>query len=286
MIRRFRFLFYRAVEMLKEVALVLYLRIPYPTLLYSRKRSVPLVVSMTSYPARIEQVWIAIETLRRQTVRPEKIVLVLNTVEFPGKKIPQQVRRLSKKAVEVMWVSQNGFSYDKLLPVIEAFPQATIVTVDDDKYFPRHMLEALHESSLRYPGSIIGARGWVIKPRLSDNTYHYGEGWSRAVREQVGHNLLTPGGNGCLYPPGSLHPAGMNAEDALRECPTADDIWFWAASRKQQTSTVCLGLPAHRPITLGKNSGALSDANAELNDQQFHNAIRFFALSKYQGSDR
>src|SRR5690554_2625875 len=46
------------------------------------------VVSLTSYPSRIEDVWISIECLLRQTFKPDKIILWLAQSEFPEKKIP------------------------------------------------------------------------------------------------------------------------------------------------------------------------------------------------------
>src|SRR5690606_17959342 len=44
-----------------------------------------LIVSLTSFPPRIEDAWITIESIFQQTYRPWKIVLVLAESEFPNR---------------------------------------------------------------------------------------------------------------------------------------------------------------------------------------------------------
>ena len=78
--RAFLRLAYRISDRLKEGLLVLWLSLPVG-LLFGATRSVPVIASLTTYPPRISKSWLAIETLLRQSVRPERLVLVLNTEE-------------------------------------------------------------------------------------------------------------------------------------------------------------------------------------------------------------
>ena len=270
---------FRTFSQMKERLYRLWLTIPELRFWRSRPH-VPLIVAMTSYPGRAHKAWIAVETLLRQTVVPEKLILVLNEEEFPNRVIPRRLSRRLRRGLQIMWVEKNGRSFDKLLPVRAEFPNRTIVTVDDDKYFPRNLLASLFEASLSHPGAIIGARGWKIQ-MSSPGEIRYGDNWVRAHPGDLSHALLTPGGNGCLYPPFSLDDSVDSYSDAQKVCPSADDIWFWGAAMKKQTQFFCLGMPPHRPITHSSEAGALSSVNKSRNDEQFQAALEFFGIRDF-----
>lgn len=248
-----------------------------PVLPASAHRSeVPLIASMTSYPPRIKMAWIAIESLLRQTVRPKKLILVLSREEFPDGKIPRRIQRQTGRGLEIMWIDRTAGSYDKLIPVRQAYPTEAIATFDDDKIFPHTLLERLYESSRVNPKSVIGSRGWRI--RQANGHIHYGLNWVRAEPGAKGRDLITPGGNGCLYPPLSLDPIVDNVELARELCPTADDIWFWFATQKARSSIVCLGMGPHRNVRLQGRTPALAERNAVQNDVQFQQMVETFGL--------
>jgi hypothetical protein len=276
--RAFLRLAYRISDRLKEALLVLWLSLPVG-FLYTATRSVPVIASLTTYPPRINKSWLAIETLLRQSVRPERLVLVLNTEEFPSKKLPRRIARQTRRGLEILWAHRNGRSHDKLIPVRTAFPQATIVTFDDDKFFPRDLLEKLTEASDQSPGKVIGARGWEVRrTEEDDDDIHFGEGWTRATPHSSGPHLFLPGGNGCVYPYDSLHALVDNLDEALRVTPTADDVWFWGALQKNSGQMVCLGLPPHRPVSALKAGPALSALGESENERQFQDALDFFCI--------
>ena len=270
---------FRMSSQIKEHLFRFWLAVPELRFWRSRPR-VPLIVAMTSYPGRAQKAWIAVETLLRQTVAPEKLILVLNEEEFPNRVIPRRLSRRLRRGLQIMWLEKNGKSFDKLLPVRAEFPTRTIVTVDDDKYFPRTLLASLFEASKSHPGVIIGARGWKIQ-QSSSGEIHYGDNWVRAHPGDLGYALLTPGGNGCLYPPFSLDDSVDRYPDAQKVCPSADDIWFWGAAMKKQTPFFCLGMRPHRPITHSSEAGALSSVNKKLNDVQFQAALDFFSIREF-----
>lgn len=273
--RRVKRAFYSLTDFVREIFLVLRLLIPQ---LRNRSRmpEIPVIASLTSYPPRIGSAWIAIETLLRQSVRPRKLLLVLNEQEFPGRILPRRIRSQAKRGLEILWLPQNGRSYDKLLPIRNRYPLDTVVTFDDDKFFPPRLLEDLFEASLQNGNSVIGSRGWII--RKSKSGINYGEGWERAISGARGKTLITPGGNGCLYPPKSLDANVDNLEEALQICPTADDIWFWCAIQKNGTDIVCLGYPPHRPVRSLRTTVALSAQNESENNTQFQRALDFWKI--------
>lgn len=234
--------------------------------------TLPMVVSMTSFPQRLGLAWISIETILRQSVLPQSFFLVLSVEEFEDRKVPFLIRRQTRRGLKILWVDKNGRSYDKLLPVLKRFPSLPVVTVDDDKYFPPTLLSQLWTSHKAFPNSIVGARGWRIR-RGEDSQVRFGEGWERLNSLSVGHDLHLPGGNGNLYPPESLDPGVYRVNQAIAICPTTDDIWFWAHAFKHETHFVCLGLPAFRPVKFLRSTPSLSQENVSGENEQFEAVI-------------
>lgn len=236
------------------------------------------VIGMTSYPARITSAWKAVETLLRQDVSGIPVILVLAEEEFPNRAIPLRLEAQARRGLQILWTARNGKSFDKLLPIRRAFTGATIITVDDDKYFPKTLVSELLSAHQSHPGHIIGARGWRVVADQQTGQLSFGTGWIRSQPGDAGYGLHVPGGNGCLYPPDSLDPVVDDLDLALELCPTTDDIWFWVAAHLKKTPTYCLGMPPHRPIGSQKDTPALSDVNHQREQDQFHRVLRHFDL--------
>jgi hypothetical protein len=270
---------HRVVDQLRERRLTLQLALP-----FSGKPTRPhapegIVIGMTSFPARIKTAWKAVETLLRQDVQRVPVVLVLSTEEFPTKKLPWRLASQTKRGLQILWTERNGRSFDKLLPLRAHYPEATIITVDDDKYFPPDTIRRLLEAHASHPQHIVGTRGWrVITPEGSSEV-RFGVGWERSQPGDEGLGLHLPGGNGCLYPPGSLDPVVDDLDLALSLCPSADDMWFWAAAQLQQTPFLCLGMPAHRPVRAQGRTPALSHINTVKAEEQFQAVLDHFGFA-------
>jgi len=273
---------FKMLKPLREGLIVCWLWFPLFRFSLGLRRTLPLVVSLTSYPARIERAWISVESLMRQTVRPERLLLVLAEEEFPKRKLPRKIREQSQRGLQIHWVGVNGGSFDKLLPARQEFGSLPIITCDDDKYFPRNLIESLFEASLAHPDTVVGARGWIV--RRQNGHLAYGAGWTRAPAGSMGRDMLMPGGNGCLYPVDSLDDEVNNLNLALEIAPTADDIWFWGALSKSKTNMLCLGLPPHRPVSSQRGAPALSDINEHANDRQFQAVMQHFRLKSIEVS--
>lgn len=237
---------------------------------------IPLAVSMTSFPPRIRRSWFAVESLLQQSARPTRIILVLSDEEFPGRRLPRMFRRLKKRGLEILWVERNGKSFDKLLPVATLLSTTAILTVDDDKLFPRHYLKEMWARHREDPSAVIGWRGWEMKSY--DGEIHYGKGWVRATSKTPPQRLLMPGGGGVLYPPGSLNPRAHSLEEALRVAPTADDLWFWGSVFSQGGGFRCLAKEPLTPVLGQDKTPALKNLNVVQNDPQFQQVLDYFEI--------
>ncbi|MBB3188790.1 hypothetical protein [Halomonas cerina] len=232
------------------------------------------VVSLTSFPARIHHAWITVETLFQQEFKPWKVVLVLAEEEFPEKKLPKRLRAQTERGLEVLWTKRNTRSYKKLLPTRNHYPDATIVTFDDDVYYEPWRLGQLVEASRRYPESVIGHRGREVTLGRT-GLLPYIE-WKYATLSTPSHRTLLTGVGGILYPPHILdHDLLLDRKRAMRYCPTADDIWFWAVCLKSGTSVRCLGHSARCQVKkeLARHSLDAVNRVGGQNDVQLKNVI-------------
>jgi hypothetical protein len=228
-----------------------------------------LIVSLTSYPPRIDDVWITIESLFLQSYRPWKVVLVLSESEFPERQLPKSLIEQTHRGLEILWTKDNLKSYKKLIPVKNRYPDTSIVTVDDDVVYEKHRIEKLVTASKENEGCVVGCRGKVVTcegGKLKPYT-----DWPMATKHSDERRVLLTGVGGILYPPKVIDEKfllDMNA--AQKFCPTADDLWFWAAEVFSSVPVKCIGFNRNMSIRFRENDDSLTKINVEggANDQQ------------------
>lgn len=187
------------------------------------------IISLTSYPARINTVHLTIQSLLNQTRQADKIILYLGKDKFSAaeKSLPEQLINLCGDKFEIHWVEKDLRSFTKLIPALHEYPDDIIVTADDDILYAADWLEKLLISYEKNPEYIhchrchrIGFKNERILP--------YRKWYHNVKIPSVSFNNFLTGGGGALYPPRCLFQDIYN-EKLFRElCPLADDIWFWA----------------------------------------------------------
>jgi hypothetical protein len=254
---------------------------------FNRKRKIDnLIVSLTSFPARINVLEYALFSLIRQTVRPEKIVLWLSEQEFPHVRddIPAGLARYSIFNVEIQFTKENYRSYKKLVYSLKEYPDALIVTADDDIFYKSDWLELLVKTHEKFPDDIIAHRAkWInfIEKKIAP----YNE-WMPSNIDVSYCNFLTTGG-GVLFPPNSLYPDALNNKLFMELCPFADDIWFYVMALLQKTKIRTVKNGYHGIISFdyifkraGRKIPQLMDINVgnNQNDVQFAAVLRHYAI--------
>lgn len=208
------------------------------------------IVSLTSYPARINQVQHTIKTLLSQSFKPEKVILWLSPEEFPKKEkeLPKPLTSLVSKGLVIEWCD-NIKSYKKLIPTLKKYPQYAIVTADDDILYPEDWLQELWDAFLKHPECVIAHRIHQFKFTKDKKIAPYNT-WPQNISCSVPlyQNFLT-GSGGVLYPPFSLHPDVLKEDLFTKLCAKQDDVWFWAMALLNRTKikqvdhpTLCLQL--------------------------------------------
>jgi hypothetical protein len=211
------------------------------------------VVSLTSFPARINDVWIAIECLLRQTFKPDKIILCLAITQFPDKKVPDSLKKLESRGLEVRFCEEDLRAHKKYLYTLKEFPSANIITVDDDAYNDNRMLESLYLLHKKYPQHIVSNRVHKMKFNKDKTLKPYRKWKHNISKENPSHLLFATGVGGVLYPPNSLHPEIFNIEVFKKICFLADDIWLKCMALKQGTKVVTNATYNKDPLTIRKS---------------------------------
>ena len=191
-----------------------------------------LIVSLTSYPRRIQFVSQAVCSILRNTFKPDWIVLWLALEEFPNKEkdLPPSLLALREQGLAIMWCS-NILSYKKLIPSLKFFTDDNIfITIDDDTIYPKDFIGLLYQSYKKMPNKIHTFRGRRL--RINNGEFiDYKDTeklYNPRCKLKPSYNHLFTGVGGVLYPPKSLLNDVLDEKIFMRELPSCDDIWFWA----------------------------------------------------------
>ena len=191
------------------------------------------IVSLTSYRPRFGTLALTLYCLLSQTVAPDRVLLWLS--EDDARQLPGKVTKLRSHGLDIRTTEDIG-SYKKIIPALLAFPDAIIVTADDDIFYEAHWLEALLSAWDGQVDQILCHRAHRIMLDGRGFPRPYSE-WMLDTRElQELVTLFPTGVRGVLYPPGALAAAVIDKKAFLRRCPNADDLWlYWMARQAGST---------------------------------------------------
>lgn len=194
----------------------------------------PFIVSMTTHGDRLHEACLAIESIMQGTVKPNTIVLWLD--ENDTRPLPVTLQRQMKRGLQVLR-TRDIRSYTKLLPALTQFPEAHIVTIDDDIFYPHDFLEALLASHANDPKAIVA--NMVMQLSRDSEGFPVGILEWPYLQEQptdgITRDLFFEGFGGVLYPAGCFSDEVFNEQVFKDICPTADDVWFNALARLSGT---------------------------------------------------
>ena len=198
------------------------------------KNSPEIIISLTSMPSRIDKVYITIETLLQQSLKPDRVQLWLAKDEMSIDDLPETLLRQEKRGLEICWIDKSMRSYNKLVPSLEKNPESVIVTADDDVVYPRWWLKIIVDAWRENLDNIVAYRTKIIEKITEDKLAPYSK-WSEKSGTFSSLAVFPTGVSGVLYPPGSLSPETLNREVFSELSPSADDVWFKAMSLLNET---------------------------------------------------
>ena len=220
-----------------------------------RFESEQVVVSMTSFPEAIPYAVKSIRSILNGSVLPDKVVLYLTFSQFENGEIPLCLKNLSEnnKIFEIRNYVRDIRSYRKLIPALSDFPEAVIVTVDDDVAYHKHMLRDLINFHQQFPNAVLAHRVKRIRVGVSYRRWRKYR-WYDFIFKRIHQSYLNlqTGVGGVLYPPQSLRKDMLDVELFLRIAPSTDDIWFWAAAVANGCYVVPVPFGRNKPHGLKK----------------------------------
>jgi hypothetical protein len=204
----------------------------------NKSAPVKYIVSLTSFPNRIGRVWIVVESILRQSHKPDKIILWLSSEQFKTlEELPQVLLNQQKRGLDIRFVKDDFKSHKKYFYALDEFPNDFIVTVDDDIIYPTTLIGQLVELNAIYPKSIICHRAYRIKVE-NGKLLPYAS-WNQ-IKDFDGPNfdIFFTSGGGTLFPPHSLHKEVLNDAVFKKYCFYADDIWLNIMGRLNATTII------------------------------------------------
>ncbi|MFC1659322.1 glycosyltransferase [Pseudomonadota bacterium] len=193
-------------------------------------RKQKIIASITSYGRRAESVYLTLESLAMQTLKPDKIVLWLSKDDFNKDNIPNMLKRMQKRGLEIGFCKDIG-PYTKLIPALKKYPNDLILTFDDDVIYPEYVIENLYEAHKKEPNVIHSnvAHEMSVNKDGKLNPYNL---WNKVKFSKTSSIIFPVGYSGVLYFPGCFNREVFNEKRFMELSPKNDDVWFKAMSLK------------------------------------------------------
>lgn len=245
------------------------------------KRDFIIEVSLTSFPARINDVSSTIETIFNQTVKPDVVNLWLSIDQFPDKKIPELLELQKKRGLNIVFVDDDLRSHKKYYYAFKNQTNNLVITFDDDVYYPENTIESLISVHKHFPNCIICNRGHRIN--IKNNTITNYKDWNHNYNSEEPSFLAVPTGvGGVLYPPNCYHQDIFDTNTFKSICFYADDLWLKVHTLRKKTKVLSLRTYPRDFINVGgsqKFKLVQHNALEGGNDIQFANLLKHYNLT-------
>lgn len=248
------------------------------------------IVSLTSYGERIAELKYTLYSLVIQSVRPEKIIV---NIAFEDEKyLNEKIKLFEQYGVE-FYLCKDIRSYKKLIPTLQRFPDACVVTADDDMYYAKDWLKRLYEAHKKFPndvcchlvlkithksGKIDTYRKWIYNHKIYSTD----------------KSIFLLGATGVLYPLDVFYKDICKEDLFMSLAPIADDIWFYFMvilnnKRIRQIKNPLTTPQFTNPYReYGITSGSTlmqQNVGENKNDIQFKNVLEHYGISEQQFID-
>lgn len=238
-----------------------------------------IVVSLTSFPARVRYVPAAIGSMLRQTMKPDEILLHLGEKEFQSAPVPESVLRLAEKSGVKIVFCEDIKPHTKYYYAMQSHPDDIVITVDDDIIYRPTLIEELYASYEKFPDCVSCVRAHKMRFDKEGRLLSYLD-WIHEYNYELNvpsHQLLATGVGGVLYPPHLLHSEVFNKEMLKKTCLSADDLWLKVMEVMADTKVVlCADSKYPQEIIGGSQQVSLlaGNLNENKNDVQMQRILK------------
>lgn len=239
------------------------------------------VVSLTSYPARLPQLHLVVRSLLHQTLPPREIVLYLGT-DTKESDIPQSLRSLEQFNFTIRTGYEDLKPHKKYLFAMQEYPEDSIITVDDDVIYDKDFVRDLYNCHQKNPSCVCGRRVHRMTKDGAGRIRSYND-WQWECREilEPSFQLFATGCGGVLYPPNSLPPEAFDAVAIKSHCLNTDDVWLKFMELKAGVKVVFTNSKIMHPLTVRKTqASALMHTNTAAENR---NDLNIKAMESFTG---
>lgn len=194
--------------------------------LNEKKREIPIIISLTSFPERFPNIGLCLKSLLLQEMKPDRIIIFFGS-DSKESDLTDEMIRFRQYGVEYRFDDKlNLMPHKKYFYAMRDFPDAIIITVDDDAIYSKDLVRSLYESYQKYPNAVSARR--VHQIRVKDGKILPYNHWKDQCCDvkYPSMTLIATGVGGVLYPPGRFDKETFNVEIIQKLCLKADDLWL------------------------------------------------------------
>ena len=214
-----------------------------------------LIVSLTSYPGRIDSVKAVLNSLYAQTLRADEIILWLAQEEFPHGEADLPSPLLEDLAADrftLRWCDNLG-SHKKYFYAMQEYPSDIIVTVDDDTFYHPDSLQKLFDAHTRFPNAVAALTTAAVPLDRKLEPYPIDQ-WvfDFSLMSEPSMLFTAIGVGGVLYPPNAVDKRIFDKALILEKCTVqgktcGDDILLKVGEMLKGTPVAAVeGKPYYR----------------------------------------
>ena len=243
-----------------------------------KKRDKKIIATLTTFPARINTVWITIETIMRQSIKPDEIILWLAKDQFDGMdSLPDNLTKLCSRGLTIKFCDDLK-SYKKFYYTFKHYPNDLVITFDDDMFYPKNTISTLLKLSRQYPNDTISITAQSVPEDLSELPSE----WCFLSEQAISSNRAQAyTGSGTLFHPNMYDKLLFEKYIFQDIAPLADDLWMYAIGLVSNIKVTTPPKYHAFPITIwNTNEHSLFSQNGanggNMNDVQWANIIDQF----------
>ncbi len=253
------------------------INICYPlTQRFNKKKGIDLnsdiIVSLTTYPARINTVWSTIASLLNQTYKPAKVLLYLSIEQFKDeeKQLPTNLLSLKKRGLEIRFVEDDLKPHKKYYYALRDFPNKKVITADDDIFYPENHIEKFVAAAQKFPNAVICARSHDIEFKEgSDTVFMNYNSWKERIEAAPSKKMMPVGCNGVLYKREFFDDELFDVNKIKELSLYTDDLWLKAMEIRNNIEAYnCIEEPlVYFDNIFTKNTGLWKTNTADSNNR-------------------
>ncbi len=162
-----------------------------------------ITVSLTSIPSRFDKLYLCLETIFTQTLKPNRIVLYLGK-NVDKNNLPSKICEFENRGLTIKFVEDKRLKpHTKYFYATQEYGDGIVITLDDDILYDKKIVENLYKSYQKNPDCISCIRCHKIKFN-GEKICSYNEWYNEYNGKDSlipNHFLCATGVGGVLYPP-------------------------------------------------------------------------------------